>query len=129
VAVLFDCVTDPSISEARMVQEVKLPAVGACFVSTLCAAAGLGNLRAHHFGNIEYLGFSRAVNYTYLVMAKSAPKPKSAMDTLVDSFSDLVADAKKRMSPEEFRRAEKEFDEIVDKAKARASRGGHRETA
>jgi hypothetical protein len=51
------------------------------------------------------------------------------METLVDSFSDLVTEAKKRMSPEEFRRAEKEFDEIVDKAKARASRGGHRETA
>jgi hypothetical protein len=62
-------------------------------------------------------------------MAKAAPKSKSAMDTLVDSFSDLVADAKKRMSPEEFRQAEKEFDEIVDKAKARASRGGRRETA
>jgi hypothetical protein len=62
-------------------------------------------------------------------MAKSAPKSKSAMETLVDSFSDLVTEAKKRMSPEEFRRAEKEFDEIVDKAKARASRGGHRETA
>jgi hypothetical protein len=62
-------------------------------------------------------------------MPKAASKPKSAMDTLVDSFSDLVADAKKRMSPEEFRQAEKEFDEIVDKARARASRGGRRETA
>jgi hypothetical protein len=51
------------------------------------------------------------------------------METLVDSFSNLVAEAKERMSPEEFRSAEKEFDEIIDKAKARASRGGHRETA
>jgi hypothetical protein len=51
------------------------------------------------------------------------------MDTLVDSFSDLVADAQKRMSPEEFRQAEKEFDKIVDKARARASRAGRRETA
>lgn len=62
-------------------------------------------------------------------MAKSAPKSKSATETLVDSFSDLVEDARKRMSPEEFRRAEKEFDAIIDKARARASRGGHRETA
>jgi hypothetical protein len=62
-------------------------------------------------------------------MAKSAPKSKAAMETLVDSFSNLVAEAKERMSPEEFRSAEKEFDEIIDKAKARASRGGHRETA
>ncbi len=51
------------------------------------------------------------------------------MDALVDSFSDLVADAKKRMTPEEFRQAEQEFDEIVDKAKAHASRAGRRETA
>jgi hypothetical protein len=62
-------------------------------------------------------------------MAKPAPKSKSAMETLVDSFSDLVEDARKRMSPKEFRQAEKEFDEIVDKARARASRGGRRETA
>ncbi len=62
-------------------------------------------------------------------MAKSKTKAKSAMETLVDSFSDLVDDARKRMSPEEFRRAEKEFDEIVDKSRARASRGGRRETA
>ncbi len=62
-------------------------------------------------------------------MAKSKPKAKSAMETLVDSFSDLVEDARKRMSPEEFRRAEREFDEIVDKARARASRAGRRETA
>jgi hypothetical protein len=62
-------------------------------------------------------------------MAKSTPKSRSAMDTLVDSFSDLVEDARKSMPPEEFRQAEKEFDEIVDKAKARASRAGRRETA
>jgi hypothetical protein len=62
-------------------------------------------------------------------MARTASKPKSAMDTLVDSFSDLVEEAKKRMSPGEFRQAEKEFDEIVDKARVRASRGGRRETA
>lgn len=60
-------------------------------------------------------------------MAK--PKAKSAMDTLVDSFSDLVEDARRRMTAEEFRKAEKEFDEIVDKTKARASRDGRRETA
>jgi hypothetical protein len=62
-------------------------------------------------------------------MPKSASKPKSAMDTLVDSFSDLVEEAKGHMSPAKFRQADKEFDEIVNKARARASRGGHRETA
>jgi len=62
-------------------------------------------------------------------MAKAATKSKSAMDELVDSFSDLVEDARERMSPEEFRKAEKEFDEIINKSKVRASRGGRRETA
>jgi hypothetical protein len=62
-------------------------------------------------------------------MAKAATKSKSAMDELVDSFSDLVEDARERLSPEEFRKAEKEFDEIINKAKVRASRGGRRETA
>ena len=62
-------------------------------------------------------------------MAKAASKSKSAMDTLVDSFSDLVEEARERMSPEEFSKAEKEFDEIVDRVKARASRAGRRETA
>ena len=62
-------------------------------------------------------------------MAKAAPKSKTAMDKLVDSFSDLVEDARERMSAEEFQQAEKKFDEIIDKVKARASRGGRRETA
>lgn len=62
-------------------------------------------------------------------MPRPAPKPTSAMDRLTDSFSDLIEEASERMSPEEFRRAEKEFDEIIDKIKARASRGGRRETA
>ena len=69
------------------------------------------------------------MNYTEGAMAKSSAKLKSAMDTLVDSFSELVEDARKRMSPEEFQKAEKKFDKIIDKAKARASRVGHRETA
>jgi hypothetical protein len=62
-------------------------------------------------------------------MAKSKPKAKSAMDALVDSFSNLVEGARKRMSPNEFRRAEQNFEEIIDKAKARASRDERRETA
>lgn len=60
-------------------------------------------------------------------MAKAEPKSKSAMDKLVDSFSDLVSEAKERMSDEEFRQAEKKFDEIIDRV--RASRGRRRETA
>jgi len=62
-------------------------------------------------------------------MPKAAPKPKSAMDELVDSFHALVEDARERMSAEEFQKAEKEFDKIIDKAKACASRGERRETA
>jgi hypothetical protein len=50
-------------------------------------------------------------------MPKSKPHSKSAMDTLVDSFNDLVEDARKRMSPEAFRCAETNFDEIIDELK------------
>jgi hypothetical protein len=53
-------------------------------------------------------------------MSKPVSKPKSAMDKLVDSFHDLREEARKRMSPEEFRRAEKKFDEVVNKVRARA---------
>jgi hypothetical protein len=62
-------------------------------------------------------------------MPKAAAKSKSAMDELVDSFHDLVEDARERMSPEEFQKAEKEFEKIIDKAKGRASGDGRRETA
>ena len=60
-------------------------------------------------------------------MAKAAPKLKSAMDKLVDSFSGLVSEAKERMSEQEFCQAEEKFDEVV--SKVRASRGRRRETA
>jgi hypothetical protein len=49
------------------------------------------------------------------------------MDKLVNSFSELVAEAKERMSDEEFREAERKFDEIINRV--HASRGGRRETA
>jgi hypothetical protein len=62
-------------------------------------------------------------------MGKPTAKPKSAFDTLVESFSRLRDEARERMSPEEFQQAEKKFDEIVDNVKARASRDGRRETA
>ena len=78
------------------------------------------------------IGFAGAVDYTQLTsfpMPKAAPKQKSAMDTLVDSYSELVEDARKRMSPQQFQKAEKKFDKIVDKARARVSRDGRRETA
>jgi hypothetical protein len=58
-------------------------------------------------------------------MAESAPKSKSAMETLVDSFSDMIETAKKRMSPEESRRAEKEFDEVINYMKRRQYEYGH----
>lgn len=62
-------------------------------------------------------------------MAKTAPKPKSAMDKLVDSFDDLVEEARQEMSPEQFKQAVQNFDKIVDRIKARVSRDGRRETA
>jgi hypothetical protein len=60
-------------------------------------------------------------------MAARAAKPKSAMDTLSASFHGIVSQAKKRMTDAEFKRAEKQFDQIA--SKVRASRGQRRETA
>jgi len=49
------------------------------------------------------------------------------MDKLVNSFSKLVSDAKENLSDQDFKQAEKKFDEVVNKV--RASRGRQRETA
>ena len=60
-------------------------------------------------------------------MAKAAPKSKSATDTLIESVTRIRAEAKERMSEEEFRQAEEKFHELANKV--RASRGRRRETA
>jgi hypothetical protein len=60
-------------------------------------------------------------------MPKSAPKSKSAMDTLIDSVSRIRSEAKERMSEEEFRQVEERFHELANKV--RASRARKRETA
>jgi HAMP domain-containing protein len=41
------------------------------------------------------------------------------MDTLIDSFMRLRAEAKQRMTEEEFRRAEEEFNEMVNSIRRR----------
>jgi len=55
-------------------------------------------------------------------MAKSLPKPKSAMDKLIESFFKLRAEAKERMSEEEFREADRKFNELACKVRARRQR-------
>jgi hypothetical protein len=60
-------------------------------------------------------------------MAKAAPKSKSAMDTLVESFTRVRDEAKERMSKDEFREADEKFHQLANKV--RASRGRKRETA
>jgi hypothetical protein len=60
-------------------------------------------------------------------MAAPARKSKSAMAALVESFESLVESQRKKISKEEFKKAEEKFDRIV--TKARASRGRRRETA
>jgi ribosomal protein S20 len=61
-------------------------------------------------------------------MATSAPRSrKSAMATLAGSFENLVESRRKKLSKEEFKKAEENFDRIV--SKARASRARRRETA
>jgi hypothetical protein len=55
-------------------------------------------------------------------MTKAAPKSKSAMDSLVESFIELRAEAKRRMSKEEFAEAERQFEELARKVRARRRR-------
>jgi hypothetical protein len=49
-------------------------------------------------------------------MATSSTKPKSAMDTLLDSMDELVDSAAKRMTPDELRKTRKEINDVVDRA-------------
>jgi hypothetical protein len=60
-------------------------------------------------------------------VATSAEKPKSAMAALRESFENLVESQRKKLSKEEFKNAEQNFERIV--SKARASRARRRETA
>jgi DNA-binding MarR family transcriptional regulator len=56
------------------------------------------------------------MNYTDFVVAKSAPKSKSAMDKLIDSVTRLRAEARERMSEEEFRQVEEKFHQLANKS-------------
>jgi hypothetical protein len=49
-------------------------------------------------------------------VATSSTKPKSAMDTLLDSMDELVDSAAKRMTPDELRKTRKEINDVVDRA-------------
>jgi hypothetical protein len=49
-------------------------------------------------------------------MATSQAKPKSAMDTLLESMDELVDSAAERMTPDELRKARKEINDVVDRA-------------
>jgi hypothetical protein len=60
-------------------------------------------------------------------MATSQAKPKSAMDTLLDSMDELVDSAAERMTPDELRKARKEINDVVDRAVVAHKR--RRETA
>ena len=56
----------------------------------------------------------------------SSTKPKSAMDSLLDKFAEVIDSGAEKMSPSELRESEKRFNEIADRV---ASRKRRRETA
>lgn len=60
-------------------------------------------------------------------MPKAAAKPKSALDTLMESVNRLRSEAKERMSDDEFREMEDKVHQLANKV--RASRGRKSETA
>lgn len=61
-------------------------------------------------------------------MATSSPeRGKSAEDTLLESFGELIDSAAEKMSDKEFKKAEKKSNEVLDRALAPPKR--RRETA
>lgn len=87
-----------------------------------------GHLRTMTLGTASICPFADEVNYTYIVfMAKSASKSQSALDTLIESVTRIRAEAKERMSEDEFRQADEKVHQLANKV--RASRGRKRETA
>jgi hypothetical protein len=60
-------------------------------------------------------------------MAKVAPKSKPALNTLIESVTRIRAEARERMSEDEFRQADEKVHQLANKV--RASRGRKRETA
>ena len=60
-------------------------------------------------------------------MASSCVDKKSATDSLLDGMDELVESAAKKMSDRQFKKAEKKFNDAVDRAVA--SRLRKRETA
>jgi len=60
-------------------------------------------------------------------MPKSPDKAKYVRDSLLETITRFRAEARKRMSEEEFRQADEEVHRIANKV--RASRGRKRETA
>jgi hypothetical protein len=55
-------------------------------------------------------------------MATARPKPKSATEILIEKYAAIVEDAARRMTPEEFAAAERDVDNIIARARVRASR-------
>ncbi|MGD0571198.1 MAG: hypothetical protein ABSA78_22625 [Candidatus Sulfotelmatobacter sp.] len=59
-------------------------------------------------------------------MATSRPKSKTAMESLLDSFGEIIETGAKKMDVEQLRESEEKFDAAIDRAVARKQR---RETA
>jgi len=59
-------------------------------------------------------------------MARSAAKPKSAMDALLNGFAEVIDSGAEKMSSSELHESQKRFNEIADRV---ASRKRRRETA
>jgi hypothetical protein len=61
-------------------------------------------------------------------MSASAPKTKSALDTLLQSMDQLADSAAKKMTPDELRKTRKEINDSIDRVVA-GGRQRRRETA
>ncbi len=57
-------------------------------------------------------------------MATPALKRKSATETLLDRFSELVDEQSTKLTPAQFKKADKKFNKVIENARARSSRRG-----
>ncbi len=77
-----------------------------------------GNLKTWDFGNLLRLGSRHRSTILGTGMPKSTSKSKPALDTLVESVTRIRAEAKERMSEDEFRQVEEKFHQLANKVRA-----------
>lgn len=75
---------------------------------------------------VEYTVMPNTKHKQKSTMATSGPKSKTALESLVDSFSKIIETGAKKMDVKQLEESEKKFDAAIDRAVSHKQR---RETA